>query len=98
MQKGSLVSVCSNCKQVFNFRNVGFTSKPTLIEGIEDVGIECPNCEAFVHSYYLNDELKAMQNPKATRKVRRAYKHKFLKLQRWVEKKLRQQNGRAISG
>lgn len=90
MKKGSVVTVCPECRRVYNFRRLGFTFKkldfPT---GITDVGIECPNCEHFVHSHYLSEELEAMQDSKADRKQRREYKRKFKKLQGWVERKLR---------
>jgi hypothetical protein len=90
IKKGSLVSVCRNCKRVFNFRNIGFTTKKLdYPKGIMDVGIECPNCENFTHSYYLTDELEKMQKPDATRDEKREYKRKLRKLQGWVSNKRR---------
>lgn len=94
MKKGSVVTVCPSCRKVFNFRKLGFTEKPLDYPAdIKDVGIECPNCNYFQHSFYLSKELEAMQNPDATRKERREYKRKYLKLQNWVKKKIRTRDG-----
>ena len=90
VKKGSTVSICSNCRKVFKFSTVGFKERDVeVLENVTEIGIECPNCQQWHHSYYLNPELVAMQAKNADRKQRREYQRKFVKFQGWCQKKVR---------
>jgi len=85
MKAGDIISICPECRSV-----VRPTFKEREIErGVYDVGVVCPKCGAFVHSYYLDNELKALQKEQATRQERRLYELKFRRLNNRLRKKYR---------
>lgn len=97
MKKGSLITICPQCRRVLNFNRVGFKSHD-LGDDVEEVGIECPGCGYWQPVYWLNAELKRLQQNKApTRKDKREYVHKFQKWQR-VARKRYQHPGQIIAG
>jgi len=73
---------CPKCDKV---QQVNFKSKP-LDNGIDEIGIECSGCGYWHVAYWLNEELKEAQIPKASRKHRREYERKFKKFQRKMRK------------
>lgn len=87
VKKGSQVTVCSECGQVFRLELDNIQPKP-LGDGIDDYGIVCPKCRHFAHSFYINNRLRTMQKEDATRQERRQYKHEFVKFQHKMEKRL----------
>lgn len=87
VKKGTQVTVCQECGQVFHLEVGSIQSQP-LGDGIDDYGIVCPKCRHFSHSFYINNRLKALQKQDATRQERRQYKHEFIKFQHQMEKRL----------
>lgn len=81
---------CNNCKKDFDTK---INIKKKRKEKIIDVGLECPHCKYFFHSYYLSSDL--IKKQKALRKIRGnsqyfkkrqiAYKKKFDALQNKIE-------------
>lgn len=86
MQKGDrkVVSICPSCRRVAEF--TGFTTKRFEF-GLVEFGLQCPKCDHWQHSYWMDDELLMMQTLQPTRKVKRDYEHKFDKLQKRMEKR-----------
>lgn len=88
MQKGDkkIVAICPDCRKVNEFN--GFKTKRHE-GGFLAFGIECPSCGHWKISYWLTEELLAMQTLKPKRDVRREYERKFKKLQGLMSKKIR---------
>ena len=85
---------CRNCNVQFSKDNVTFTERSAGKD--YEVGIECPNCELWFHSFFLNDELKKMTGTLVNRSLRRAYKSKYDKFNKHKRKQMnmRKLNGR----
>ncbi|HXV43326.1 MAG TPA: hypothetical protein VEC96_09700 [Anaerolineae bacterium] len=90
-QKNSpLVAICKACRNVVNFSQVSYKDRPAEgLTGITEIGLECPKCNQWYTSHYLNDNLLKMQANRETwdRQTRRAYEREFKKLQFWVKHK-----------
>lgn len=85
MKKGSVISICPECRNVVTIRRFETIS---LDNGDEEIGIRCPKCDHWQTSYYLNQELKDMQQIKTpTRKDKRDYERKFKKFQKVMKRK-----------
>src|SRR3990167_2195649 len=89
LSKGNLISICPNCRTVVNFSKLPLQARSVELPypGVEAVGVECPHCQHFQTLYWLNPELKVMQNPQATRKERRRYEVIFRRFQQTMRKK-----------
>lgn len=92
-QKGQTIKICPDCLK--RFTNFEYLSR--MREDIKEVGIECPNCEAWFHSFFLNKDLDTNRpDSKAQRKEKREYKKRFQAFQKRTRKhfKMRKVNGR----
>lgn len=66
-------ATCTTCQQKFDFRQVGYTVRQ-IDADLKEIGIECPNCQEWYHSYFTNPALEAGRpHQGADRKERRAY-------------------------
>jgi len=79
-----MIIICDNCKrQVKTIQS----NKPFKNDFI-DVGLECPHCETFYHSYYDHPKLQArrkkLKNTDAKKELaaRKRYTTYFQKMQR----------------
>ncbi len=91
---------CTNCDAKFNKEKVEFIERPAGKD--YEVGLYCPNCSLWFHSFFLNDDLKNMITAMAiqtNRKIRRAYEAKHKKFNVYKRKKMnmRKMNGRWYS-
>ena len=82
---------CNNCQEIFDYKsNIVQLKKGQLT----DVGSECPHCNRFCHSYYLDKDLikrqkslkKFRNNPKLFKPKQERYIKRFKALQEKVEK------------
>lgn len=77
---------CTNCRKQFNTKaNV----KERRTAKVIDIGLECPHCKYFFHSYYLTPDLikrqrglKKLRGAPDYRKVLKVYQKKFNALQK----------------
>lgn len=84
-----MIVLCKNCNSTFDTSKIGFISNPVEgLEDVEDIGLECPKCKTWFHSYYLSKELKKLQTGIRNRHERRAYEHKFKKFQKMMGRKV----------
>lgn len=92
-KKGQTVKICPDCLKRFpSFEYSGRTR-----EDVKEIGIECPNCKSWFHSYFLNEDLETNRpSLKSPRRERRAYKKRFQAFQKKTRKrfKMRKVNGR----
>lgn len=65
MAKRKNLVVCNNCQKEFDM--VTNTQRIKKAQ-ITDIGLKCPHCKFFFHSYYLNTEL--IRKQKLLRKLR----------------------------
>lgn len=91
---------CLNCNVQFNKEQVEFKERPAGKD--YEVGLDCPNCGLWFHSFFLNEELKEMITAMAlqtNRQIRRAYDAKHKKFNAYKRKQLgmRKVNGRWYS-
>lgn len=91
LKSKDLISICRACKQVSSKFN--YQVKDTELEGIEEVGLVCPNCDEWYHSYFANSELKEIADkvPSMARKQKREYQKRFDRLQKKIRRKLKMQ-------
>lgn len=78
---------CNGCQQSFKLDQV--LSERKLDNDISEVGLICPGCQKWYHSYFSNDELENLRNQLGNspiRKKRREYKKKFDRLQKKLKK------------
>lgn len=52
------IVVCNGCRAEYPLT---VTERPLSDTGDIDVGVECPHCHYWTHSYYLNRRLKSLQ-------------------------------------
>ena len=88
---------CINCNAQFSKEQVEFKERPAGKD--YEVGLNCPNCGLWFHSFFLNDELKKMITFMATqtnRRIRRIYEVKHKKFNAYKRKQLgmKKMNGR----
>lgn len=91
--KGMRLTLCSACMSQVR---MSLTSRP--LEGdLIEIGMECPFCHHWFHSYFLNPDLRD-NRPKGTdsRKARREYQLRFQRFQKVTRKRLgmRKVNGK----
>lgn len=84
--KGQKLTKCSNCNTLV--RADGFTDRQ-LENDLIEIGLECPNCGAWYHSYFVNDDLRR-NRPKPTddRRKRREYQKRFQRFQKRTRQRL----------
>lgn len=70
----------------FSKEKVQFTERPAGED--YEIGIACPNCGLWFHSFFLNDELKGMVGTLVNRKMRKAYKVKYNKFNKHKRKQM----------
>lgn len=80
---------CSGCQKSFKLKDSVVIKK--LENDITEFGVGCPNCQNFLHSFYLDDELARLQESSLQREnsscqQRREYKEKFEQLQTRLKK------------
>lgn len=96
--KGKRFILCVKCRKSADFQD--FKSREISIKGIEEIGLECPHCAEWYHSYFLDNDLKDNRpKPRADRRVRREYKKRFQAFQKKTRKRLglRKVNGRWLN-
>lgn len=83
LQKGDLITICPECRHVVNYQPTDFRSK-LIADNVTEIGLECPFCQHWTHSYYVNEALtiKALLVQKADRKTRREYTKEFKRFQK----------------
>lgn len=85
---------CVECKAEFSYR----AEKHDLGNGLYELGIRCPVCDEWYHSYFITD--KIIRLPRKNRNERRHYKAELRRLNKKERKKrgIRKVNGRWVSG
>ena len=84
--KGQKLTKCSNCNTLVQAD--GFTDRQREDDLIE-IGLECPNCEACYHSYFVNDDLRRNRpKPTDSRRERREYQKRFQRFQKRIRQRL----------
>lgn len=84
-------TLCSKCHRMM--LDVDFESRNVEGQrGITEIGLKCPHCDQWYHSYFLNDELRRLQANMSGRKVsrqeRRTYQGKFVNLNKRMRRKM----------
>ena len=85
--KGSKVVLCRACKTSV-LMPTSFIERQ-IEDDLIEMGLECPNCKYWFHSFFLNHSLIATRpQPTDDRKIRREYKSKFGKFNKQTRKRL----------
>jgi len=90
MKPGDKIPIvkCSHCQKSFVPRFTERQREPDLFE----IGLECPHCEVWVHSYFLNKNLKKRQRVIQERRLpvakRKRYQQDFVKFNEATRKHL----------
>lgn len=88
IKENSRVAICKVCRKVSS--DFDYHVRQTTLNGIKEVGLVCPKCNEWYHSYFANKELEMVADkvPTMRRKERRLYQLNFNKLQKKIRKKL----------
>lgn len=75
------IATCNNCRKEFDIlTNIKRIYKAKII----DIGLACPHCQTFFHSYYLNKNLvkkqKALKNFRTNPKLFKTKQSRYTKL------------------
>lgn len=84
---------CVECKAEFQFQ----AERHDLGDGLYELGICCPVCDSWYHSYFITD--KIIRLPRDNRHDRRHYRAEFRRLNKRERKArgLRKVNGRWVN-
>lgn len=84
--KGQRLTKCSNCNTLV--RADGFTDRQRE-EDLIEIGLECPNCGAWYHSCFVNDDLRHNRpKPTDSRRERREFQNRFHRFQKRTRQRL----------
>lgn len=88
IKKNDKIAICRVCRKVLS--NFQFGIRDTPFKDIQEVGIKCPNCDEWYHSYFANPELKAIADkvPTMKRREKRQYQVWFNKLQKNIRREM----------
>lgn len=81
---------CDNCHKVFYLANA--MAEKEIDDNIIEVGLTCPHCESYFHSYYTNQALKDRIKGLTNNRRRRAFQRDFDKWQVEVREMLGSEN------
>lgn len=94
LEKGSQITICPECRHVINTE---LKDRPAIydiltIPNVLDIGLECPFCQHWTHSYFINNNLlqRALKMDNKPRQVRRQFSKDFKKFQKKMKGVLKQ--------